>query len=193
MAISKIAMLRKLVKLKNVAKRLSVILSVVSVPFGLVYGVIQYERSKLDGQVKQTLSFYDKFNSAPFVGYRESLTDLQTKYKTEIEASYNSNEAFTNEILKIVKTEGVERSLNMTFDFFDGLAACIKTRICDRESAQQLFKSRADEIYMLFYPYIYDHKKNKKNKNYAEGIEYIARRIENNGPLETLFRKVIAY
>jgi hypothetical protein len=162
------------------------------VVFGVVYGVIQYERSKLDGQIKQTLSLYDKFNSSPFTNYREKISDAME----EMLASRKSNEtsdSFTSIVRKIVKEENVKRSLNMMLDFFDGLTACIDNEICDSDSAKQLFQARANEIYVNFYPHIKDIRNVNQSDEYGQGLFHIARHIEESSSAFKWYRKIITY
>ncbi len=171
--------------LKKTAALLPVVL-------GVVYGAVQYGRSKLDGQVKQTLSFYDTFNRSPFVGYREKFSDAMD----EIIASHKSDESydsFASEVRKIVQEKGVTRSLNMMLDFYDGLAACVKNGICDSDTAKQLFQARANEIWVNFYPHIEDIREANMSCEYAESLFYIAKQIEDSRPAVKSYRNVITY
>jgi hypothetical protein len=185
--ISKVAVLRKLVWIKRTAIRLSLV-------FGLAYSVIQYERVKLDGQVKQTLSFYDKFNSSPFVGYRELLSDTIDSNTEQIRLSAKKgDEDFARVILAIVEKKDVKKSLSMIFDFFDGIAACMETGICDQDTAIQLFQARAAEIYKMFYPYIKKIRIENNNEEYAKGLVYVNINKEKQNIFSILYRKIISF
>jgi hypothetical protein len=184
--LSKRSVFRVFVTIRKSITRLSIII-------GLLYSFVQYERIKLDGEVKQTLLFYDKFNSSPFTGYRENLTDIVSKNIEEIKASLRSDESFSIQIEKIIKLGDSRKSFDMVLDFFDGVAVCMETDICDKVTAKQLFQSRASELYEIFYPYIKKNRVENKSDEYAGGLEYVTKYRGNVGFLKTIFRNIILF
>lgn len=173
-----IPLLHRLVYLKKMAARLSIIA-------GAAYGIVQYERVKLDGQLKQTLSLYDKFNSAPFSGYRENLT--------EIAVSLKNSDDFARVIIELVERDGIKKSLNMTLDFFDGVKICMENEICDRNTARDLFKARANEIYQLFFPYIEKVRKQNNSNEYAKGLSYVSKSRDETNFVGKTVRFIVSF
>jgi hypothetical protein len=124
--------------------------------------------------------------------HRERLSDAME----EILASPKSDESygsFAGIVRKIVKKEGVKRSLNMMLDFFDGLTVCIDSEICDSDTAKQLFQARAYEIYVNFYTRIMDVRDVSKSDEYAKGLVHIAKDIKESSTAFKRYRKLITY
>ncbi len=176
----------------------------IGVASGFLYGVFEYEHSKFDQQVKQTLEFYDRFNSSPYVGYRETFSNVRYENIRILSKSAESTEAYNSAIDKILKLEGTKltTSLDMTFDFFDGLTNCVRSGLCDSVSAKRLFRYRAQEIYENFWPHIENirttYKMDKPTCSgnvfniYAGGLFYVARCIEDKSFLTRLRWKVFS-
>jgi len=164
-----------------------------SIIAGAAYGIVQYERVKLDGQLKQTLSLYDKFNSAPFSGYRENLTEAVSNNAEKIAVSLKNSDDFARVIIELVERDGIKKSLNMTLDFYDGVKICMENEICDRNTARDLFKARANEIYQLFFPYIEKVRKQNNSNEYAKGLSYVSKSRDETNFVGKTVRFIVSF
>jgi hypothetical protein len=139
------------------------------------YALVQYWQARASTRVEQTLSFYKLFNSTPFTGYREKLTKAVVKHRILLNSAAASKEQLLTAQQELVSAEDVEMELLLLFDFFDGVAVCVASGVCDNDTAVKLFKPRAVDIYLNFYQYMIAQRAGQATQDYGAGLEAIAR------------------
>ncbi len=142
--------------------------------FGIFYGTYQFFETKKENQVAQTLVFYRDFNTPPISAYREKIFGVVAKYQSEIAAAAVDESKLEKTINDIVAKEGVSNQLMLIMDFFDGIVFCVTKKICDSETALNLFHNRARELYNIFYQYIIAQRKAWASSDFALGLQTFA-------------------
>jgi hypothetical protein len=143
--------------------------------FGIPYGVFKYLEAVRATKVEQTLKFFNVYNSPPITNYREAIITVLVNHESDIVAAAVDASKFNELIVNIVKTDQLSKPLLLTMDFFDGLAACVVNDLCDPDTTQRLFQRRAEEIYVMFYPYIMGKRSTTASWDFALGLETIAK------------------
>ncbi|MBR0812796.1 MULTISPECIES: DUF4760 domain-containing protein [Bradyrhizobium] len=139
------------------------------------YALVQYWQARDNARVEQTLGFYKLYNSKPFTDYREKLTKALVKYRAQLNVAAQSTEQLLATQVDLVKSEDVEMELLLLFDFFDGVAVCVASDVCDNDTAVRLFRPRAIDIYLNFYQYMKAQRAGQPTSDYGAGLEAIAR------------------
>lgn len=142
--------------------------------FGIFYGTYQYFATQKQNQIAQSLTFYKEFNSAPISTYREAIFGAVAKHQSEIAAAAVDETKLQDTMNKIIAEEGLANQLMLTMDFFDGLVFCVTKKICDPETAVDLFHARANEIYTTFYQYIVAQRAAWASSNFGLGLQTFA-------------------
>jgi hypothetical protein len=160
-----------------------------TIVLGFLYAVFQYEQAKIDNQVKQTLSFYDKFNSAPFTEYRSEVSSQLNSRSKQLEERANDNAKFSSYVIGFAEEPKFSKPFNMLLDFFDGVSICLRKELCDPDVVDDLFKPRAQEIYHVFAAYF--DAVQKKNPVYASGLISVATHQSESG-VKAVLRRLIS-
>jgi hypothetical protein len=142
--------------------------------FGIVYGIYQFFETQKQNEIAQTLAFYKEFNSAPISTYREAIFGAVAKHQNEIAAAAVDETKLADTMNKIIAQEALANQLMLTMDFFDGLVFCVTKKICDSETAVNLFHDRAREIYTTFYQYIVAQRAAWASNNFGLGLQTFA-------------------
>jgi hypothetical protein len=147
----------------------------VSFFFAAPYALAQYLQTKDAAQVEQTLNLFKQYNSPPFMGYREKVSKELIKNKSKISEAAKDEKQFEMVQLQIVHDGDIETELLLLFDFFDSVTVCVINQICDNNTAIQLFKPRALDIYLNFYQYMLLQRTTSATLDFGSGLEAIAK------------------
>jgi hypothetical protein len=139
------------------------------------YALIEYLQAKDAARIEQTLNMFKMYNSTPFASYREKLTKALVKNKEKIDEASKDVGAFQAAQFQIIRQEDIETELLLIFDFFDGVAVCVTSGVCDNDTAVQLFKPRALDIYVNFYQYMIAQRGATTTRKFGIGLEAIAK------------------
>jgi hypothetical protein len=134
---------RRLIQLGKVTGAISFLLAA-------PYAVVEYWQAKDSARIEQTLTFYKLYNAKPFTDYRENITRALAKNSSKLNEAAVSESKLLDAMSEIVQSEDIEMDLSLVFDFFDGVAVCVSSGVCDDETAVKLFKPRALGIYLNF-------------------------------------------
>lgn len=159
---------KRLLQLGKVATALTVM-------FGIPYGVVKYLQSVRAAQVEQTLKFFNAYNSTPVITYRETIITSLLKHQSEIAAATKDESDYNQAVLKVVDDDQLGKPLLLIMDFFDGVSACVVKELCDAGTTQILFQRRAEELYVIFYPYIVQNRKTTASWDFGLGLETVAK------------------
>jgi hypothetical protein len=160
---------KRLIQLGKVAGAISFL---VAAPYALV----QYIQSRDAARVEQTISLFKMYNSPPFSGYREKLTRSLAKNKEQIDqASSKSAADFKALQFQMLKQDDIEPEILLLLDFFDGVAVCVTSKLCDNDAAIKLFKPRALDLYINYFQYISEQRGALAKRSFGLGLEAIAK------------------
>ena len=160
---------RRLLRFSHVAARFSFI-------GAAIYAAYQWEAAKADAQVKETLIFYDRYNSPPFTQYRDDLAGLIAKNRDRL-VEAKSETQYSSQIVEIMKSSDSANGLDLLSDLFDGISACVTSDLCDKHVAAKLFQPRANQIFNVFYPYIKYVREQNKSTTFAVGLENMRNQV----------------
>jgi len=121
------------------------------------------------------LNLFKQYNSTPFIGYREKLSKALINNKAKILIAVKDEKEFAALQLQIVRGGDIETELLLLFDFFDSVTVCVLNHICDNNTAIQLFKPRALDIYLSFYQYMLVQRETSATQDFGSGLEAIAK------------------
>lgn len=138
------------------------------------YALIQYWQSRDNARVEQTLALYKLYNAKPFTDYREKITKAVVAHRSQLNESAIDPAKLLAAQLSVVAEDDVEMDLLLLFDFFDGVAVCVASELCDKTTAIKLFQPRALDIYLNFYQYMQS-KRSGTNRDYGVGLEEIVK------------------
>jgi hypothetical protein len=136
--------------LLNTAK----VAGVLSLIYGVGFGIFQYYESKAEKRVAESLSLFRQFNNAPFTGYRQRINIALIDNRTEIANAATDEKQLAAAIGNVVRKEKLEPDLAFVFNFFDTVVYCAAKNICDPDVTFDLFYPNARELYIPFYQYI---------------------------------------
>ena len=139
------------------------------------YALAQYIEAREAARVEQTLSFFKMYNAVPYSGYREKFTRALIKNRDLIEKAAPDGDAYGKLQLQILSQEDIETETFLLFDFFDGVAVCVSDQLCDSNTAIELFKPRAADIYFNFYQFMVVQRDKTGKRDFGAGVEAIAR------------------
>ena len=141
--------------------------------FGIPYGIWQYIEKQEQARVEQSLKLFDKFNSPPITTYRENISKAVSEHSAELEAAAKDEQTYAKAVIQLAEKNGIESSLWLVMDFFDGVTICVVNNICDAHTIAQLFAERAKDLYITFYQYIKTRRKGPTS-TFAVGLETVA-------------------
>lgn len=136
--------------LLNTAK----VAGVLSLIYGVGFGIFQYYESKAEKRISETLSLFRQFNTAPFTGYRQRINIALIDNRAKIANAAADEKQFAATIRNVVRAERLEPDLSFVFNFFDTVVYCAAKNICDPDVTYDLFYPSAVELYVPFYQYI---------------------------------------
>lgn len=155
--------------------RIGKVAGAITLLFGVPYGIFEYIENQHAKRIEHTLEFYRTFNTSPFSGYRERITDVLINNKDYIEAASKNEKELEEAIVNILEKSGSEKDLFLLLDFYDGLLVCILKTLCDPDTTERLFANRALEVYMNFYQYIQRLRATSASRGFGVGLETIAK------------------
>lgn len=136
--------------LLNTAK----VAGVLSLIYGVGFGIFQYYESKAEKRISETLSLYRQFNTSPFTVYRQRINIALIENRKEISDAVANEKELAAAIRNVVRSEKLEPDLAFMFNFFDTVVYCAAKNICDPDVTYDLFYPSAVELYVPFYQYI---------------------------------------
>jgi hypothetical protein len=162
--------------LLNTAK----VAGVLSLIYGVGFGIFQYYESKQEKRIEESLSLFRQFNSAPFTEYRKNINIALIDNRKEISDAAADEAKLTATMMGVVRKEKLEAELAFVFNFFDTVVYCAAKNICDPAVTYDLFYASAQEFYIPFYQYI-QAQRNSFN-DFGLGIETLVKLRQSNAP-----------
>jgi hypothetical protein len=150
------------------------VVAILGIPIGLC-GYYAGEHTK---RVQNTFEFYKDFRSQAFQDKYQALINGAEKKDDEIDrimTRLRDNVQERDQQVIAVITELAEagdapKNMSAALLFFDGLAACVKDGLCDRNAAVALFQGPSRELASAYGPYILFIRAKYKNDKYGTGL-----------------------
>lgn len=139
------------------------------------YAMVQYINARDASRVEQTISMFKLYNSTPYSTYREKITNSLAQNKDKILVASKNVDDFATLQFEMLKQDKVETELLLLLDFFDGVAVCVASELCDNDTAIRLFKPRATDVVVNFYQYISVQRATSARQDFGLGVEAIAK------------------
>jgi len=155
--------------LLNTAK----VAGVLSLIYGVGFGIFQYYESKKEKRIEESLSLFRQFNNAPFTDYRKRINIAIIDHRTEIASAASDEKQLAATIMNVVRQEKLETDLAFVLNFFDGVVYCAAKNICDPDISYDLFYASARELYVPFYQYIQSQR--DSFNDFGAGIETLVK------------------
>ena len=155
-------------------------------------GYLENSRKSIDDKSRETLKYFDKFNSDKMVTARSDLRTLinsiveQEKIEI-IKIKLTKNQTISGVVLlnkrelsylnasikqKVKHSIILRKDINVSLilDFFDGVSVCIDMELCDGKSAKEFFKDYANAYSFYLELYIELFRESNANPKYANAI-----------------------
>jgi hypothetical protein len=145
---------KRVVRHKTAIAAFSSLLTSLSIVFGGCYTIFQYQSHQQEKRVNRVLDYSDKFYQQKL---SQSLANINDKYYDQLEdikkilRQENYLEAYHQFVIQF-RTENQE-DFKLLGDFFEELASCVDSDLCDEETALKLFGSQGKDYFVRFYPY----------------------------------------
>jgi len=147
---------------------------------GSIGAVYQYFDVKQENRVKETMDFFDNFNSGELQEARLSLGVTWEDYHDKIKRLNNAN--VSNEetkalileriVLPMVEHNNQQKEIDLLINFFGNLEICVENKICDQHVSEVFFSEYATSFFDLYKPWI--KKRREIIPNYACQFEEYA-------------------
>lgn len=144
------------------------IAAILGIPGGL-YGFFSAEHAK---RVEKTFEFYSEFRGEAFQKNWSYLIGKWNAQADEVKklTDANDQEGIRKLASAIAMDEAGRKSFEEVLGFFDGLAACVETSLCDGNSAAALLRLPASDFASAFGPHIIFVRKMFGNTEYGTGL-----------------------
>lgn len=145
--------IKKIIKRKNTISAISSVVTTTSIILGGFYTIFQYDNYQHEKKVNRVLEYSEKFSEQKLSqAWNNVNNDYYHKF-AEVETLL-SKETFVHDyhefVIELEKKNN--KDLEQLGDFFENLANCVDSNLCDKTVANQLFGRKAKEYYRRFYP-----------------------------------------
>lgn len=127
--------------------------------FGGAFAIIEYKDYKKEVKIKHALEFVNRYNQGFILQSRqEEYKAWQRNQKTLIESikNYESRISYKKIILNFMEREGIDSSVSYILNFFEDIAICASSKICDEDTINRYFFISGRTYIHKYYPYICD-------------------------------------
>jgi hypothetical protein len=127
--------------------------------------------------VSATLGYEQRYSATPILDARNRLDAFWLPKVNDVFAATKEGDApLTKYVLEALNNNPTAMAdTAMVVNFFEGLATCVCARLCDSQSAVQLFGKDAFDLYGLNYPYIQAQRQLLQDQGYGEGLSVLAK------------------
>jgi|GEM_PF-7026334 len=161
----------------------SKILLILATLIGGAWAVVEYFEKKQDARVAETLGYVRRFSSDPLQAAQTRIGmawyAVRDHVRTLGNTPVSSGEEFARRKRQLVMTvvegtavpvagsgarTGLVADLDLLVGFFSELQVCVRTGLCDRQTAEDYFRTYARRLYCVHEPFI-----EWKAKSYSQG------------------------
>jgi hypothetical protein len=133
--------------------------------------------------VSATLGYEQRYSTSPILDARNRLDAFWLPKASDVTAATQGGDApLIKYVLQALNNSpSAMADTSMVVTFFEGLATCVCARLCDSQSAVQLFGKDAFDLYGLNYPYIQAQRQLLQDRGYGEGLNILAKASQSGG------------
>lgn len=133
-------------------------LTFVAVILGGTWTLYQYSEHRYEGRVKETLDYVKQYDEGVLRDARNKVYEMWQNVDEEykkilLDKSISDNE-FTDFVVKIILKNNTSASILDILDFFERLAICVNTKLCDKNTAILYMRRHLQEFWRQNYPFI---------------------------------------
>lgn len=170
---------RKKKKMNDRRKISEIFLTWIS-PFAMlvtgIFAMVQYLEYKHTVKVERSMEYVREFSSNDaIVKARARVNSAIQNYSEQLTKELTSGSGaagkYEKSIIALVAKEGLANELDSLFYFFEELALCVETELCDGDVAKSFFARDAVELFHSFYPYICQKRINYRNPTIAKRVQ----------------------
>ncbi|EHP94683.1 hypothetical protein [Methylorubrum extorquens] len=161
---------------------ISKILLIAGTLIGGGWAVHEYLDKKQDARVAESIGYVRRFSAEPLLGAQSRIGQAWYAARSQLHAltatPTASQEEFTRRkrqlVMSVVETSsiapnasknrGIVSDVDLIVSFFDELRICVKSQLCDDQTARNFFTPYAERFFCLHAPFI-----DWKSKNYSAG------------------------
>lgn len=165
----------KIVSFIKIAETLAALTTCLGFISGAVYTVQQYHQEQQNRRLDKTLEFYTKQFDDKLLESREKLDVLydlksRSEYLAGIKESQENKNSKKREEFIYEKSKQEARHIMSLQKFYQGVAICTKTKICDETTAQELFREDIQEFVVKFGPFFCKLREDVKDPKIVEDL-----------------------
>ncbi len=146
---------------------------VLSLAYGVGFGVFQYYESKQEKRVEETLSLFRQFNNPPYTEYRKHVDIALEANAAELANAAGDEAQLAAAFKRVMQKEQAESDIAFIFNFFDTVVYCASKNICDPDITFDLFHASAHRRFAQFYQYIQAQR--SSDNEYGAGAETLVK------------------
>lgn len=187
----------KLERFKTISDIVVAWLGVGAVILGGLFAAHQYLDSHADGKVRDTMTFFARYNEGPVLAARRRISDVWLPRRAltsqMIQPDSYDEEQFTNYVVSVVKGQpGLEGDVLYVLDFYESLHTCIRRGICDDAVALELMRDDAFSFAVHHGPYFLREQSERKDKGFSSRlIDFCHMQAEPKaGPIQAFLRQL---
>jgi hypothetical protein len=150
------------------------VLGSLSVIVGVLYGALEYNRTKIDKQVEQTFAMLRQFDADPYTSARERIEVALSKHNADIVAAAVDVKKLEAILAKVIVDEKIDKDLTSIIHFYDELVYCIVSNYCDASRTYDLFYPDARLYYTTFYTFIVSTRRDTASDQFGAGLATLA-------------------
>jgi hypothetical protein len=150
------------------------VLGSLSVIVGVLYGALEYNRTKIDKQVEQTFAMLRRFDADPYISARERIEVALSKHHTDIVAAAVDVKKLETVLAWVIADEKLDKDLTSIIHFYDELVYCVVSNYCDAARTYDLFYSDAHLYYTTFYTFIVSTRRYTASDQFGAGLVTLA-------------------
>ncbi|MEM5473856.1 hypothetical protein WNZ14_19165 [Hoeflea sp. AS60] len=153
---------------------------------GFAWGLVQFADVLHQRRVTQTLNYVERYGKDGLLGARIDLGKAWLTARAQLEqlrAASVDPARFERRHRQLVfsvlnslpggNRADLEQDVSLLISFFDELAICVRSKLCDKKSAQDFFQPEARSFYCLYKPYA-DFMANSYAETYGVGVKELA-------------------
>jgi hypothetical protein len=150
------------------------VLGSLSVIVGVLYGALEYNRTKIDKQVEQTFAMLRQFDADPYTSARERIEVALAKHNADIVAAAVDVKKLETALAKVIEDEKIDKDLTSIIHFYDELVYCVVSNFCDATRTYDLFYADAHLYYTTFYTFIESTRRFTASDQFGAGLVTLA-------------------
>lgn len=132
--------------------------TVLAIIGGGLFALIEYYDHKADGRKKISLALVSDYHSKEYREYRENIDEAwEVGHPVLISALTKEkckSRAYNKYVVALVSEEKLSNDVGYIMDFFERVATCVNSDLCDKQIIDKFFKKSGRTFFRKYYPYV---------------------------------------